>query len=97
MELTGKCKEDFEEWMEYTHLNRNTNFFNSGLTPDSFRWGVLVDFFDSVDIYIVVGLFDHNNWQFEILQDTTWKIDFETRTEARKEAIKKANDIYNSK
>lgn len=65
MELTGKCKQEFEKWLtelgpDKISFDDGTNavyvnapqFFNQ-LLP-SMKYGVYVDFFDSKDIYIAV-------------------------------------------
>ena len=59
MKLTGKCKEDFEEWMivnnkellkyseeRYSEVIDMSQLFK--YLTDSMQYGVLVDFFDSV-------------------------------------------------
>ncbi len=75
--------------------------------PNSFKWGVLVDFFDSVGLNIEISFYslEPHPYPFSIrikppngakriyagIQNK-----FETRTEARTAAIEKANQIYNS-
>ena len=107
--LTGKCKEEFEKWLE------NQNFEECNISdeysfqpnyigdferlPFSMQYGVYVDFFDSVDIKIIIGtgfsgyLF---NYRLSItgMQDE-FDNEIEARTEARQKAIEKANEIYN--
>lgn len=95
MELTGKCKEDFEEWFierfwtgdwamsdaEKMGLFRVKKFY---LLPPSMKYGVYVDFFDSVDISMKC-----KDVIFEIYSENT------NRYEARTKAVEKANEIYN--
>ena len=55
MELTGKCKEEFEGWLSPNVLNHN--FFDSFIagffeSPQSMQYGVYVDYFESVDIIL---------------------------------------------
>ena len=64
MELTGKAKIEFEYWMVTDGIKTNeelsclnhyhtplSTFYNS---PESMRYGVYVDFFDSVGIHIKI-------------------------------------------
>jgi hypothetical protein len=54
MKLTGKCKEDFEKWFLTTPDSVKYNplhFFYEDLS-EAMKYGVYVDFFDSVEIYI---------------------------------------------
>ena len=59
MELTGKCKEEFEKWLYDLKFNNevydNLDAYGD-LTweqyPLSMQWGVYVDYFDSVGIYV---------------------------------------------
>lgn len=107
MELTGKAKEDFYRWY-LNHIksyndklisNTDINYFN--LLTDSMKYGVYVDWFDSVGIVFWVSPFyNHdlgvmNEWagyDDNGLLGTTQK----TRQEARTKAIEKANEIYNN-
>lgn len=109
--LTGKCKEDFETYyIKFIRKQENVgdrycddtliNQFRQ--LPMAMKYGVLVDFFDDSDIYISV---DHNEiareFYFNIStkpmsDDIVSKHDL-TRPEARKQAIEKANELYNKK
>ena len=115
MELTGKCKEDFERWYILICLKHSLTYYE---TADHYRkidlkryysfnpsmqYGVYVDFFDSVGVIIgenstfgyagrqifrlYVGI---NRHQSKVNPHPS------TRQEARTEAIKKANEIYNN-
>ncbi len=101
MELTGKCKEDFKKWLfeNYTtkEIGGNWGWWIEKV-PASFKHGVYVDFFDSVEIDISVSkdedsLYEsyvqYNDYQSSI---RAWE---ETLNEARTEVIKEANEIYN--
>lgn len=104
MELTGKCKEDFEKWFlinHYTEVNTITDkeklsaFYS---LHQSMQYGVYVDYFDSVgvfanDYHIEIAF----RYMIDIKEDTYMSTDFETRPEARTQAIIKANEIYNEK
>ena len=92
MILTGKAKEDFSKFYIDNNFDLNINFKN---LPKIYQNALIVEFFDSVGIYINVELdYLHlvwfptinNNWTFE-------EVEFKTR----QEAIKKANEIYNNK
>jgi hypothetical protein len=73
MKLTGKCKEDFEEWMlvnnkelvkfseeRYSEVIDMSQLFK--YLTDSMQYGVIVDFFDSVGFYIDVN----HNYRLEV-------------------------------
>lgn len=101
--LTGKCKEDFENWyIDYDQEEENEptyyckDFYK---IPLSMQYGVYVDFFDSVGIIIILGtgwsgyLF---NYRLSIHgMEDEFDNEIETRQEARIKAIEKANEIYN--
>jgi hypothetical protein len=111
MELTGKCKEEFEKW--FTNSDNRKGFDAEQIALDrkyrlkvfyqlypSMQYGVYVDFFDSVEIYISL------DWYKSIVKDSEYfetdinnHIDserFKHRPEARVAVIKKANEIYNN-
>jgi hypothetical protein len=53
--LTDKCKEDFEKWYDSNEANESANstlLSEFNYLPLSMRYGVYVDFFDSVGIII---------------------------------------------
>ena len=104
MKLTGKCKEDFEKWLDKNHKHVIRFFY---VLDENMKYGVYVDYFDSVDIHLDI--------YSEIIQFENSKIDyassvyrnyydfecfklgrFQTRNEARTQAIIKANNIYNA-
>lgn len=111
MELTGKCKEAFEEWLINNKINQEVLevdssdyyasydvydlFYN---IPQSMQYGVYVDFFDSVGIELII-------WKEGIYFDVElfcgmkneWIQSCGTRQEARTEAVKKANELLNNK
>ena len=94
MKLTGKCKEDFEKWVEnplreQVALRRRKEWFYT-LTP-SMKYGVFEDFFDSVKIDID-GIYDNEIY----ILDNMYQDGENHRTEARIRAIEKANEIYNN-
>jgi len=101
--LTGKCKEYFEKWFLKQWDVKKLEYFYF-LTP-SMQYGVLIDFFDSVGIRILIDM-DFGNFVFNkfVLYIEYKKhcfcnygMNFKTRQEARTEGVKKANEIYNKK
>ena len=116
MKLTGKAKEDFEKWYELNYeaivlRSIDDEFYLDGFyeLPESFKYGVYVDWFGSVGIILdpqpVLDYDDSkytkvNNWLCNVtkLNDTeSWDMNtYETRPEARTKAIEKANEIYNN-
>ena len=97
--LTGQAEIDFEKWHKRTH-NHEVEYFK--LYIDSMQYGVLVDWFDSVGIYVDVR---HNEvsrkFYYTIstkpMRDDIWCKPELPRPEARTQAIIKANEIYNEK
>ena len=111
MKLTGKCKDDFEKYMygrKVVSLTRQdfiskkvytiTHFYN---LPESMQYGVYVDFFDSVDMDIVIERRRNDLFLFVIYLQYQYGSgiipDKQKRPEARARAIEKANEIYNKK
>lgn len=107
MELTDKTKEQFEAWYDKTYKNRSglysitiVSVFNN--LPDSMKFGVYVDYFDSVgiEIHIRAGYEDGNS---DIVSEWLYGMEgvifgySKTRPEARIAAIEKANEIQNEK
>ena len=101
MKLTGKCKVDFEKWLLYCgvygeyeyHLDEDlvSHFEN---LKTSMQYGVYVDFFDSVGIYIIISR-DSGWYDVDIAGEWTSTTTQDNRTEARTLAIEQANEIYN--
>ena len=108
--LVGQAKKDFEKWVSknvkhYTvkkpkfgvktmEFEFNSEFY---VLPPSMQYGVIVDWFDSVgiDIYFhcdeTLIIFDNGE-----PVDLPF-IQYETRHQARQEAINKAVEIYNER
>lgn len=105
MKLTGKAKEDFEKWLKENHSNIGftgivaTNFKK---LPNSCKYGVFVDWFDSVDLFFTDLAYEvpsgdyYYSWEiigfYGVFYNET---KYNTRPESRKAAIEKANEIYN--
>lgn len=107
MELTEKCKKDFELW----YLSNKTLTTMSGeefvhiwsLTrSNSEKWGVYIDFFDTVDIPIedTVG-FEPTMQGFKVkfynyfIKGKESKRRFTCRIDSRTDAIRQSNELYN--
>lgn len=111
MILTGKAKHDFENWLTkgmsgFAH-NMEIDFFNQKSEIE--KNALIIEWFDSVMVYITIeGVFDrmlgyHRGFEIHIYQYGKQSISifsdndvFYTRQEATKEAIIKANEIYNN-
>mgnify|MGYP003655106637 FL=1 len=101
MELTGKCKEEFDKWA-YTEGANNSleltclkEFYN---LPPSMQYGVLVDYFDSVKIFIQIEtrIFDKEHPCYIYSKTVYNRVGcFNTRPEARTAAIEKAKELRN--
>ena len=99
MILTGKAKEDFIK----TKIGNEINLFESMLPI--YKNALIIEWFDSIGIYIEV--YRHNNrptvqgFNSRIVRRINGYYEcctaVDTRKEATEEAIKKANEIYNSK
>ena len=109
MELTGAAKEAFEKW--YIIYNRSQRK-DYGQFADvqikgkfdrcipSMKWGVYVDWFDSVGMSVNVhGVVMYSFkviWGLSNGKRFNPFIAFNTRHEARTEAIKKASELFNN-
>lgn len=105
MELTGKCKEDFEKWYN-SNVSSKSKFpklweFNYSIFP--MQYGVYVDFFESKGIYILINTLTKHDWIGVILEEDIMSpyfescepFEFSSRKEVEQHAIVKANEIYN--
>lgn len=106
MQLTGKCKTAFEKWFKVRFGSiKNTLIFkvddvwlNIEAYPESMKYSVYVDFFDSVGIDIYI----QNGNEVMIYTPPFGGLEYsdighEERHEARRKAIDKANEIFNTK
>ena len=102
MKLTEKCREDFIDYLlnGIIDFSYRYNYFMN-LHP-TMQYGVYVDFFDSVGIYVmdkhneVARRFYYDISTKPMSNDITSECNL-TRPQARNAAIEKANEIYNSK
>ena len=111
MILTEKAKEEFFNWLDNQGVNGidicNWEFEKFHLLSNVSKNSLIIEWFDSVGIYIIISPSDNpKNWFYTILGEDIlspfYKMyqsldDFENRQEALTDAIKKANEIYNSK
>lgn len=97
MILTGKCKNHFFNF-RYKNVKWNDEdvqmFYEDSLIEQQ-AW--IVQFFDSVGIYILPQLWEITmNWNYRISDHYMSDFEYDSRQEATKQAIIKANQIYNS-
>ena len=113
MKITGKCKEDFEKWYLQWIFNEKTflslNFNNEQILENwnslhpSEKYGVDVDYFDSVGIIVEIQplckvkisglkIMGFRYWINGFIKES---VILNTRPLARIAAIKKANDLRN--
>ena len=107
MQLEGKCKELFEEWLynvrgTYPIIasleteDKNGFYF----LTDSMQWGVYQDFFDSIGFYIGIDTLYIKEFRVFVIvgTDEMWMDNrYETRPEARTAAIQKAMELVNQR
>jgi hypothetical protein len=111
MKLTEKCKVDFEKWFNATEISdliigtvyhyygdEDVYFYDAfNNLPPSAKYGVYVDFFDSVGVSVEIMPLDCGISYYWLINDNEMNDgETDTRPEARTEAIEKANEIYNS-
>ena len=93
MKLTGKLKEEFGYWF----FERKIPDFHS--LSETFQNALIIEYLDSVGIYIDSGYYDKNTFCSGISRKKHVFIsvgtDFKTRPEAINAAIEKANEIIN--
>jgi len=110
MRLTGEAENEFFEWYRSTDFKSRNQpglalFYNY---CDSMQYGVYVDFFDSIGIMIELQVRTTPTMQggsFTCIRPSVLSngkfynvgASFGKREQARTEAIKKANEIYNLK
>ena len=102
MELTGKCKEEFEKWFtkdieDFENYDQHLlNKFYKQIY--SMQYGVYVDYFDSVCFFIQIEtrIFDKEHPCYIYSKTVYNRVGcFNTRPEARTAAIEKANELRN--
>lgn len=89
MILTDKTLKDFTFWLYNKHAMK---IFNIEFMKPLLFNALIIDFFDSVGIYIEII---RNDDYFDYVVMEEWDYGFEIRQEAIEKAIEKANKIYN--
>ena len=109
MILTGKCKEAFIDYLDKTNqitIEKGILKLHWQDFPEKYIHALIIEWFDSVGIYISINYIDfydelRNNTGFETyVTNKGLSVKFRSvssRQEAIKQAIEKANEIYNSK
>ena len=100
MELTGKAKESFIDYLDKTNqikIEKGILNLHWQDLPEKFKNALIIEWFDSVGIYITSDYFELNKGFYSEILNENFAIVKPTRQEALTEAIKKANEIYNSK
>lgn len=109
--LSGKAKEDFEKWArydKYTEAKIDSNLINCSFNSEYYKKitknSLIIEWLDSVGIYIQVGAISTNGipiFDYNIQEDNTINgmngHHFGTRQQATEESIKQANKIYNER
>ena len=104
MILTNKSKEDFFNWLDNQGVNgidvSNWEFEKFQLLSNVSQNALIIDWFDSVGIYVnSSGLTLSKTFISDVSVNDNCEYNydgFRTRKEATEQAIKKANEIYNS-
>ena len=113
MILTGETKLDFERWLHSNDVLIKDGIYDDTYLTDvfdklplNFQNALIIEWFDSVGIFVSINYVDfydelRNNTGFETyVTNKGLSIKFRSvssRQEAIKQAIKKANEIYNEK
>ena len=101
MILNGKAKEEFFNWLDNQGVNgidiSNWEFEKFHSLSNVSKNSLIIEWFDSVGIYITSDYFELNKGFYSEVLNSDFEIIKPTRQEALTEAIKKANEIYNSK
>ena len=99
--ITGKAKEEFFNWLDNQGVNgidiSNWEFEKFHLLSNVSQNSLIIEWFDSVGIYITSDYFELNKGFYSEVLNSDFEIIKPTRQETLTEAIKKANEIYNSK
>ena len=108
MKLTGKCKEDFEGWLQkylwdyepeiilqYEDISESLNSDCLSRFPDSMKYGVYVDYFDSVGGRIEIMRHSIDDMWGCYINGAVQGVRLKSRHEARTKAIERANEIRN--
>ena len=106
MKLKGKCKKHFGIWfttkfcqeVEYFEQVIELEQFMNGRFHNSFRFGVIQDFFDSVGLCLDVSKLATINEYYYMIDDSSDDIQsFKSRKKARKAGVNAAVKKYNKR
>ena len=104
MILTGETKLDFERWLHSNDVLIKDGIYDDTYLTDVFdklplnlQYTSIIEWFDSVGIYITTDYLELNRGFYSEILNENFEIVKPTRQLALTEAIKKANEIYNSK
>ena len=108
MILTGKAKESFIDYLDKTNqikIEKGILNLHWQDLPEKFKNALIIEWFDSVGIFVSINYVDfyneiRNDKGFEAYVTKGISVKFRSvssRQEATIQAIKKANEIYNSK
>ena len=95
MVLNGKAKKDFILWLNNQPVAPYEVMLDD--IPKCYLNSLIIEWFDSIGIYITSDYFELNKGFYSEILNENFAIVKPTRQEALTEAIKKANEIYNSK
>lgn len=97
MILTGVCKIDFENYVQDLQVAPYVSMLDN--IPVSYLYALIIDFFDSKGINILIHNFDFQNWWYYEVKyfphKDEGKFMKDSRQKATEEAIKFANEYYN--
>ena len=96
MILNGKAKEDFYKYLNIKDY-KLFDYVRKKYANEIVSNALIIEWFDSVGIYITSDYFELNNGFYSEILDSNFEIIKPTRQEALTEAIKKTNEIYNEK
>ena len=102
MELTGKCKEDFDTYYLSEFGDEDDLHQFKRKLHNSEKYGVFVDFADSVGYSLNIGqsLYNEKRMAYIHVNDSSRMIKigiYTTRPEARTASIEKFNEIHNQR
>lgn len=113
MKLTGKCKKDFEKWLQkdsglWSSLDEvySTSLLRFNLMHPSLKWGSYQGFFDSHGLYIQIWAYKDPGeevfFDCDVLDSKECRLISNTnfskkRIDSITIAIEKANEIYNER
>jgi len=93
MQLSGKCREDFDLWFGKNYPYKEIAFYG-----DNLKIMYFIEFFDSVEIYILVNIENTFFYEIESKYRTFRKrgFTFTSRLESKKAGVLRADEMYNS-